>query len=173
MGAGTEDLDVVRAVHRLEEVAVDFAVFQAVGELGAGAVFVDEALDLVAPDDGRVLAFLVVGEVAGGAVEVELADVGGEDLVVAAFGEVFGDEGLELLADDGAFGHPEDEALTDVFVDVEEVEFAAEFAVVAGLGLFELFEVLAQLGFVFEGGAVDALDLRVGGVAFVVGAGDR
>ena len=33
-----ENLDVMRAVHRLEQVAVDLALLHAVGEFGAGAV---------------------------------------------------------------------------------------------------------------------------------------
>ena len=36
----------------------------------------------------------------GGAVEVEFADVRGEDLVVALAGEFLGDEVLEFLPDD-------------------------------------------------------------------------
>jgi len=49
--------------------------------------------------------------------------------------QLVADEVLQLLADDRAVGRPEDEALADVFVDVEEFQFLAELAVVAGLGL--------------------------------------
>ncbi len=52
---GVENLDVHGAVHRLEEVAFDFAFFHAVGEVGAGAAFGDEFCEAVAVDDWRVL----------------------------------------------------------------------------------------------------------------------
>ena len=119
-----------------------------------------------------VLGVFVVREVAGGAVEVEVADVGCEDLVVAVFLEEGAKEVLEFLADDGAAGHPEDEALAGGVVDVEEAEFASEFAVVAQFGLFAVVEVGVEFFLCGEGGAVDALELDVFFVAAVVGAGD-
>ena len=47
----------------------------------------------------------------------------------------------------------------------------ADLAVVAAFGLFEHGEVGLHLGLVLEGGAVDALELRVLLVALVIGAG--
>jgi hypothetical protein len=82
--------------------------------------------------------------VAGGAVEVELADVRGENLRVSLFVEFLGDEVLERAADKRAFGFPEDEPLADHFIDVEKPEFAAEAAVVALFGFFEAVEVFLQ-----------------------------
>src|SRR6185503_8890270 len=152
VGLGVEDLDVVGAVHGLEEVALDLALLELVGELGARAPLGDEGLQALALDDRWVLRVLVVGEVAAGAVEVELADVWGEDLEVALLAEFAGDEGLELLADDAALGGPEDEALADHVVDVEEAELLADDAVVALLGLLELGKVLVELLLVGEGG---------------------
>jgi hypothetical protein len=73
-------------------------------------------------DDGRVLAVLVVREVAGGLEEVELADVGGEDLVVSLAGGVLADEALQLIGDDGALGLPEDQALGDLLVEAPAEE---------------------------------------------------
>jgi hypothetical protein len=102
-----EDLDVVRAVHRLQQEAVDELVvgqdavlgdrllagalvdllgevggdgLDAVRHLGAGAAGGDELVEVVALDDRRELRVLVVGEVAGGLVEREAADVRREDL---------------------------------------------------------------------------------------------
>ena len=102
------DLDVVRAVHRLEHEAVDGAFFERVGEGGAGRAVLVELHHRLAFGEGDELAFFVVGEVAGGAVEVELADVWGEDLGVALLVELGADEFLELVAHDGAFWFPED-----------------------------------------------------------------
>ncbi len=51
-------------------------------------------------------------------------------------------------------------------------QVAAELAVVPLLRLFQEIEMGLHLGFIFEGGAVDALELRVLLVAQVIGAGD-
>ena len=167
-----EDLDVVRAIHRLEQVAVDFAVIEFVGQLRAGAAFRRERVEGFALDDGWVLRFLVVRKMTAGAVEAELADVGREDLVVTLAREFLADEGLQFLADDGAVRQPEHEPLPDFVVDVEEAEVAAELAVVALLRFLHERKMGLHLGLVLEGGAVDALKLRVFLVAKVVGAGD-
>jgi|GEM_PF-3437342 len=96
-----------------------------------------------------------------------------EDLRVALLAELVGDEVLQFLTENGAVGRPEDEALAHIFVDVEKFEVAAEFAVVAELGLFELREVVGELVLRRKGGAVDTLELFVLFVAAVIGAGDR
>ena len=106
-------------------------------------------------------------------VQLELADVGREDLRVPLLAQLRADEVLELLADDGAVRRPEDEALADVLVDDEETEVAAELAVVAMLGLLQLLQVLRELLPCREGRPVDPLELLVLLVAPVVGAGDR
>ena len=54
-----------------------------------------------------------------GAVEVELADVWREDLAVPLLVELGADEFLQLAAHDGTFRLPQDEPLTDLFVDVK------------------------------------------------------
>ena len=84
----------------------------------------------------------------------------------------FSRELFEFVDDGGAAGEPEGEAGADVVVEGEKLEFFAELAMVALLGFLEHGEVFVELGFVLEGGAVDALELRVLFVAFVVGAGD-
>ncbi len=76
------------------------------------------------------------------------------------------------MAHDGALRLPQDEPLPDFLIDVEEAELAAELAVVALFRLLEALEVFVELGLVLEGGAVDALQLRVLVVALVEGAGD-
>jgi hypothetical protein len=71
-----EDLDVHRAVLRLEQVAVDIARPRAVGEFRAGATLVRQPFELFVLDDGRELALAVIREVAAGAVETEAPVVG-------------------------------------------------------------------------------------------------
>ena len=55
---------------------------------------------------------------------------------------------------------------------MEEVHLAAELAVVALLGFLELMQVGVELVLGRPGGAVDALQLRLVGIAAPVGAGD-
>ena len=71
----------------------------------------------------------------------------------------------------GAARQPQRQAGADVVVEGEELQLLAELAMVALLRLLEHGEVGVQLGLVLEGGAVDALELRVFLVAFVIGAG--
>ncbi len=196
---GRINLHVVRTVHRFEQEAVDELVVRehavlgdglrarelvdllgemhrhgvdAVRHLGAGAAGGDKLVEEVALDDRRELRVFVVGEVATGLVEGNLADVRREDLRVVLLAQLAEQEVLQLLADDGAGGGPEDEALADLVVDVEKLEFLAELAVIAELRLLELHEVVGEFLLRRESGAVDALELLVGLVAAVVGAGD-
>ena len=145
-----ENFDVHRAVHRLEQIAVDLARIELIGELAAGATFSREALDRAGIDDRRKLRVLVIREVAGCAVQAELADVWGKDLIVVRHAQFFGDEVLQFLADDGAIRCPQRQARADGFVDVEQLEFLAQLAVVAGFGLLEALEVFSQLELCWE-----------------------
>lgn len=88
------------------------------------------------------------------------------------FIEFLGDEILQGTADQGAFGFPEDEALADGFIDVEDSEFTAEAAVVAFFGFFEALEVGEEFFLFFEGCAVEALELALGFVSHVEGGGN-
>ena len=69
------------------------------------------------------------------------------------------------------FGMPED-AADRLLAEMEQVELAADPAMVAPLGLLEPEQVLVEVLLVGPGGAVDALKLRVLGVAPPIGAGD-
>ena len=62
-----------------------------------------------------------------------------------------------MPADDRPLRHPEDQARSDQGRDGEEVQVAAEPAMVAFLGLFDLGDVGLQVLLVEERGAVDAL----------------
>ncbi len=94
------------------------------------------------------------------------AHVAGGEL--GLLGELF-----QFLGDGGAFGQPEHQAGAGEFrVQGEEAHLLPELAVVAAFGLLEHLEVGLQLGLGLEGGAVDALELGVGLVALVVGAGE-
>ena len=156
-----KNLDVHRAVHRTEHEAVHFAAFELVGVVACSDAAFGDLVEIVALGDRGELALLVVGEVPGGAEEVELADVRRVDDAVACVAEFFGDEVGECFADDRAGWLPEDEALADFVIDGEEAELFAELAVVARFGLLELVEVFRELVLARESGAVDALKLLV------------
>ena len=76
----------------------------------------------------------------------------------------------QLLEDLPALGMPEHRARR-LFLQVEQVELAADAAMVALLGFFEPVQVLIQLLLVGPGGAVDALEHLVARIAAPVGAG--
>lgn len=167
-----EDLDVHWAVHWLEEVAVDFAAVEVVRELGARAAFLGECVEGFTLGYWAELGGFVVGKVPGGAVEPEFTDVRGEDLLVALFLEKTQDEVLKLLSNDSAFRLPEDKALAYSVVDVKEAEGFAEFAVVPIFGFFDALKFGGEFLLGWECGAIDALELAVALIAFVIGAGD-
>ena len=56
---------------------------------------------------------------------------------------------------------PENEAGTGFVLNAEEVEFGAQLAMIAALGLFEAVQIFVQLFFGEEARGVNALQLRV------------
>ena len=90
-------------------------------------------------------------------------------LVVA--GEAAAHIGDDRLEQRPALGVPEHDARA-FLLEVEQVELAAELAVVALLGLLELLEVGVELLLLGERGAVDAGEHRVVAVAAPIGARD-
>ena len=146
---GLVDLDVERAVHRLDVVGLLVDVHR------------------------RVHAVLVEAEVARGLPEGRPPDVGGEEDVVAAGPVALPPVLLDDGPDPGALGVPEDEPAAEVVVGAEEVELGAEPAMVALLGLLEHAEMVLELLLGGEDGPVDPLHLRAVLVALPVGARDR
>ena len=109
---------------------------------------------------------------AGGLPEIAPHDVRGVDERVAALEIGVAHPVFESLADDAALGMEEDQAGAGEFLNAEEIELFADFAVVALLCFFELVEVFVEIFFGEPDGAVDALELLVFFVALPVGAGD-
>jgi hypothetical protein len=132
----------------------------------------EQILLVVAHHDRLELAVGVVGVVARDLVEVDLADVRGVDRLVASRREFLADEGLERAAEHGPLRHPEHEPGTDQRAGGEQVELLAEHPVVAPPGLLQGRQVGVEVGLREPGGAVEPLELGVGGVALPVGARD-
>ena len=143
--AGVVDLHVARAVHRLERVRTVLRL----GREHVLAVVVPVAglLPQRAVEDLRRLHFLVA-----------------VDLVLVA--HVL----LHLLPDGPALRMPEDQARRLV-LEVEQVELLAQLAVVALFRFFQVVQVQLLVFLLGPGGAVDALQHLVLGVAAPVGAG--
>ena len=153
-----EDLDVVRAVHRLQHEAIEqlfvghhaiwrdrFAAgarvdlrremrrdrFEPREHFAAGAILREHFGERLVLDHGGELRLFVVREVAGRLVELEFADVRRENLRVALLAQFVADEVLQLLTDDRAVRRPQDEPLADILIDVKQLQIAAKFTVIA------------------------------------------
>src|SRR6478736_4019201 len=68
---------------------------------------------------------------------------------------------------------PEDQTLAVVFLNREQIEFAAEAAMITFLGFFALLQPRVEFFLREESRAVDALHLRLRRVAFPVSARER
>ncbi len=153
VGAGLRavDLAVVGAVHRLEQVLL--------------------ALDGGVDGLERVLA--VLGVVARGDVELLVADVGGDDLLVAVLLLHAAQELLQAVAQRGALREPQRQTLAHALREGEQLEVLAQLAVVALLGLLHHLDILVEHRLFGERDAVDACEHLILLVAAPVGAGHR
>ena len=147
---GLINLDVMRTVHRPQQVAV------AVGHL-----------------DRRKLAVGIVRIMARGFVQMNPADRWRVDGLVSPSNQFAVEERLKLVANDRSLGQPKDQARANLGINQEQFELFAEHAVVAAFGLFEPFEVFFQVGLVEPRRAVEPLQLTARGIALPIRAGDR
>ena len=70
-------------------------------------------------------------------------------------------ESFKLLDQDRALRKPEGQTGTNVVIEAEELHLASKLAMVALSGFLQHGEVSVKIGLVLEGGAVNALELRV------------
>ena len=144
-----EDLDVARAVHRLDHEGA--LVLRA--RLGQEHVLAE----------GR--------HVTGGDPERGVHQLRRVDLDIAGGGLAAADVVFEQLEQGPALGVPEHRARR-LLLEVEQIHLAAELAMVALLGFLELLEVGVELLLFGEGGAVDAREHLAVGIAAPIGARD-
>ena len=147
--AGTrfENLAVMRAIHRLQQVLLAFC---------RGI----DGLETVLP---------VLGIVTTGDVQLFVADVRCDDAFVPGFALGLFQKGFEPHPKIGTFRQPQRQTLTHLFGEVEQVHLLAQLSVVTSLGLLEQFEVFLQLLLFRERDPVHAGQLLLGFVAFPVG----
>ena len=90
-----------------------------------------------------------------------LGDVRRADVLEALLDVPLADVVLHLPLDHAALGVEDRQAGADLVGEAEQVEVAAELAVVAALGLLDPVQVLLERLLGLPGGAVDALELLV------------
>ena len=95
-----KDLDVMRTVHWLEQVAFDLAVLHFIGQLAATASFLGQLAQVVPVDQRGILALLVIRKVAACFVEIQFSDVRSEYLIVPLAKQMLRNKVLQLLADE-------------------------------------------------------------------------
>ena len=161
-----------RAVHRLEQIAVNLALLQQVRKLGTGTVLLGQFCDDVAVNQRRELLIAVIRIVPAGAIQTQPADVRSKDLEVSLPLQVLADEVLQLLAHNRALGLPKHQALAHRIVDDKQAKLWPEHSVIALLGLLQHLHVLLKLLLIEEGDAVDAGKLLASCIAAPVRSGD-
>src|SRR5579863_3328133 len=138
--------DVTRTVHRLELVLV--------------------FLHFHRPEHARAVKIRVAADLP----KMQPHDVRGENEIVAVTNQLGAQPVLHLLADDPAFGMPENQAGSGFVLDTEEIEFRAEPTMVAPLRFFQLVQILVQFFLIDEARAVNPLHLRIAFLPFPVGS---
>src|SRR5450830_1022489 len=127
------DEDMEGAVHRLEHVLV--------------------LIDL----ERGVHVLLEEAPMARGFPEFKICNVGGVDEFISTPDVLSTPEILDLLADNGTLGVPENESSTSLLLNAEEVQLLPKFAMVALGGLFPGRDKTGQLFLRWESRAIDAL----------------
>ncbi len=143
------DLDVHRAIHRLQQVTLNVPFPEPIRKVGARAAFFGEPGQSFRFDKRRKLRIAIVGIMARSAEESQFPDVGREDLGISLSSQLFRNKGLKFLSDDCAFRFPEHQSGSDLFVDMKQLKFATELTMVAFFGLFELAQNIGRAPPVF------------------------
>ena len=120
---------------------------------------------------GEVHVLPVVIEVARPLPEIRLEDLGTDDDVVTALEVFLPLPVLDDRAQQGAFGVPDDQPRARLVVELEEIQFPAETAVVPLFRLFQEPQMFVERLLRRETGPVDALEHLVVLVPPPVGAG--
>ena len=105
-------------------------------------------------------------------VQAFACDVRRADALITGSELGFFRELLQFFGDDCAARQKHRKTGADIVVENEKLQFLAELAMIALLRFLEHREVIVEFLFRFERGAVNALQLRILFVAFVVSAGD-
>ena len=80
---------------------------------------------------------LVIAGVAAGVPQIATHDMRRVNQIVAALDQFVAQPGFNDVANEAALGMPEDQAGAGFFLNTEEIELRAKFAVIAALGFFQ------------------------------------
>src|SRR5260370_29832913 len=105
--------------------------------------------------------------------KLALGDVRRVNKTVVALDQFFAQVIVHLLADDAALRMPEDETLSVLFLNREQIEFPTKPAMIALLSFLALLPPRVKFLRPEQSSAIDALHLRPLRVAFPVGTGQR
>src|SRR5712691_664037 len=100
--------------------------------------------------------------------QLALGEMGRVNKTVVALNQFLAQIVFHLLADNSAFRMPEDQALTVLLLDRKEIELASQSPMIALLSFFSLLEPAVEFLLREKRRAVDALHLRLRGVAHPV-----
>src|SRR5258706_5114503 len=139
------DANVMRAVHRLEKVAVDVPLLHPAGQLGAAAVFLGEHIVKLAIDDRRKLALAIIRKMPARLVKLEPPNMRRKHLLISLPPQMLADKLLQLQPHLRPLRLPQHKALPNLLIDGEEPELRAEHAMIALLRLVQLLEMLIKL----------------------------
>ena len=115
------------------------------------------------------LRIAVIGKVTAGLVQLDTADVGRVDRVVATGQQLGLNEILEPTPHPGALGHPQAQSLADLRGDREQPVLLAQYTVITSTRLLDPFEICRLLLLAEPGSAVETLKTTaVAGVALPV-----
>ena len=148
-------------------IAVDIAL---IDQDAAGAVHRFDGIGLFI-DGGEIHVIAVVIPVAGLFPEVTVEDQRCHDFIVIGFVMEFMPELEQVIAQDHSLGMEEREARA-FFVEAEQVELFAQFAMVAFFSFFHHLQVFIEFRFLFKSGTVNTLEHLVVFITAPVSAGN-
>ena len=148
-------------------IAVDIAL---IDQDAAGAVHRFDGIGLFI-DGGEIHVIAVVIPVAGLFPEVTVEDQRCHDFIVIGFVMEFMPELEQVVAQDHSLGMEEREARA-FFVEAEQVELFAQFAMVAFFSFFHHLQVFIEFRFLFKSGTVNTLEHLVVFITAPVSAGN-
>ena len=164
-----KNLDVMRTVHRLQKIAFDISIRELVTQLATRTSLTGKVCQEITLDQRWILALRVIWEVAAGLVQLQTPDMRCVDLVIALLTQLIRDKALQLSSDCASSRCPQDETLTNGFINMEELQMLTDNTVVAALRFLELDEISVQLILSFKCNAINTGQLLILSLATPIG----
>ena len=150
------DADVMWAVHRLQQIALDFALFHAVCKFATCATLLRKFAHLVLINNRWILTLAIKRKVTACFIQLEFSDMRREDLLISLHTQCLTNKCLQFLPDCGAPRSPQHQSLSNHFIDVKKSKLLSKHSMIALFCLFELFEMCFEFWFRRKGCSIDA-----------------